>query len=86
MVEHDWNAWLAGHDLTHAGFLALHGLASGPLPQRELAAAHAAGGAYARKVRHPDEVEEAVAAAMHAVKIEGRAAVLDVWLPHLMDG
>ncbi|QIM21871.1 MarR family transcriptional regulator [Phycicoccus sp. HDW14] len=39
MVEHDWNAWLAGHDLTHAGFLALHGLASGPLPQRELAAA-----------------------------------------------
>ena len=39
MVEREWNAWLADHDLTHAGFLALHGLGQGPLPQRELAAA-----------------------------------------------
>lgn len=39
MVEREWNAWLADHDLTHAGFLALHGLSHGPLPQRELAAA-----------------------------------------------
>ena len=26
LVEHDWNHWLARHDLTHAGFLALHTL------------------------------------------------------------
>jgi|SRR6478735_2201111 len=39
MVEREWNAWLADHDLTHAGFLALHSLAQGPLPQRQLAAA-----------------------------------------------
>lgn len=39
LVERDWNAWLAQHDLTHAGLLALHGLEQGPLPQRELAAA-----------------------------------------------
>lgn len=39
MVEHDWNAWLADHELTHAGLLALHALQSGPLTQRELATA-----------------------------------------------
>ncbi|HET9650155.1 MAG TPA: MarR family transcriptional regulator [Microlunatus sp.] len=39
MVEHQWNAWLAQHELTHAGFLALHTLGSGPLTQRQLAAA-----------------------------------------------
>lgn len=38
MVEHEWNGWLADHDLTHAGFLALHTLGGGPLTQRELAA------------------------------------------------
>ena len=31
LIEHDWNAWLATHDLTHAGLLALHGLEGGPL-------------------------------------------------------
>jgi DNA-binding MarR family transcriptional regulator len=39
MIEHDWNAWLATHDLTHAGLLALHALEDGPLTQRKLAAA-----------------------------------------------
>lgn len=39
LIEHDWNAWLATHDLTHAGLLALHALQSGPLTQRSLAAA-----------------------------------------------
>jgi len=39
LIEHDWNAWLATHDLTHAGLLALHALEGGPLTQRKLAAA-----------------------------------------------
>jgi MarR family transcriptional regulator, organic hydroperoxide resistance regulator len=39
LIEHDWNAWLATHDLTHAGLLALHALEGGPLTQRQLAAA-----------------------------------------------
>lgn len=39
LVEHDWNAWLAGRGLTHAGLLALHALDEGPLTQRRLAAA-----------------------------------------------
>ena len=29
LVEHDWNDWLATHDLTHAGLLALHALQAG---------------------------------------------------------
>jgi MarR family transcriptional regulator, organic hydroperoxide resistance regulator len=39
MVEHHWNVWLAQHELTHAGFLALHALGEGPMTQRGLAAA-----------------------------------------------
>lgn len=38
-VEHDWNARLAEHGLTHAGLVALHALETGPLTQRQLAAA-----------------------------------------------
>lgn len=37
LVEHDWNAWLATHDITHAGLIALHALEQGPLTQRQLA-------------------------------------------------
>ena len=40
LIEHDWNDWLANHDLTHAGLLALHALQGGPLTQRQLAAAN----------------------------------------------
>ncbi len=39
LVEQDWNSWLAGRDLTHAGLVALHALRDGPRTQRELAAA-----------------------------------------------
>src|SRR6187551_1077936 len=39
LIEHDWNALLTTHDLTHAGLLALHALQAGPLTQRKLAAA-----------------------------------------------
>ena len=40
LVEHDWNDWLATHDLTHAGLLALHALQAGPFTQRQLAGAN----------------------------------------------
>jgi DNA-binding MarR family transcriptional regulator len=39
LVEQEWNCWLAGQDLTHAGLMALHALRAGPQAQRELAAA-----------------------------------------------
>jgi acetolactate synthase-1/2/3 large subunit len=45
--------------------------------------AAAAGGAYARTVRRTEEVEAAIAEALHAVRVEKRAAVLDVWLARL---
>jgi acetolactate synthase-1/2/3 large subunit len=45
--------------------------------------AAAAGGALARTVHRAGELDGALAEAMAAVKHEGRAAVIDVWLPHL---
>ncbi len=45
--------------------------------------AAAAGGAYARAVKRPEEVEEAVIEALRIVREEQRCAVLDVWLEHL---
>jgi acetolactate synthase-1/2/3 large subunit len=45
--------------------------------------AAAAGGAFARKISHPDEVEPAITAGLKAVREEGRSAVLDVELPAL---
>jgi acetolactate synthase-1/2/3 large subunit len=45
--------------------------------------AAASGGAFARTVRRPDEMERAVAEAFHAVRVDRRSAVLDVWVPHL---
>ncbi|BBD01507.1 acetolactate synthase I/II/III large subunit [Sphingobium sp. YG1] len=44
--------------------------------------AAAAGGAWGRQVRHPDEVDEAIAEALAMVREHRRAAVLDVWLDH----
>jgi DNA-binding MarR family transcriptional regulator len=38
-VEHDWNAALAEHEITHAGLVVLSALQRGALTQRELAAA-----------------------------------------------
>jgi len=52
-------------------------------PPDYAAIAGAAGGAYARTLRRPDEVEAAVAEAFAVVRNERRAAVLDVWVPHL---
>jgi len=45
--------------------------------------AAAAGGAFARIVRQPEELAPALDEAFHAVREERRCAVLDVWLPHL---
>lgn len=45
--------------------------------------AAAAGGAFARIVKRPNELEQALVDALHAVREEGRCAVLDVWVPHL---
>lgn len=39
-----------------------------------------AGAAFARVVRMPHEVEPAIEEALHAVRVKGRCAVLDVWL------
>ena len=47
------------------------------------AIAAAAGGAYARVVKRPQEVEAAVAEGLRVVLEEERCAVLDVWLSHL---
>ncbi len=45
--------------------------------------AAAAGGALAQTVRTPEELDAALDRALHAVREEGRCAVLDAWLPHL---
>lgn len=45
--------------------------------------AAAAGGAFARIVRRPEELNPALAEALNVVRREHRCAVLDVWLPHL---
>jgi DNA-binding MarR family transcriptional regulator len=39
LVEHEWNAHLSHWDLNHASIAVLHVLLTGPLTQRELAAA-----------------------------------------------
>ena len=47
------------------------------------AIAAAAGGAFAKIVRRPEEVEASVAEALRVVREEKRCAVLDVWLERL---
>jgi acetolactate synthase-1/2/3 large subunit len=47
------------------------------------AIATAAGGAFARIVKRPEDVEAAVAEGLRIVREEKRCAVLDVWLPRL---
>src|SRR5262249_22095334 len=45
--------------------------------------AAAAGVAFARIVRRPEELDPALTEALKVVRQEHRCAVLDVWLPHL---
>lgn len=47
------------------------------------AIAAAAGGAFARIVKRPEDVEASIIEALRVVREEKRCAVLDVWLPHL---
>jgi acetolactate synthase-1/2/3 large subunit len=58
------------------------GVAFDPPPDYAGIAA-AAGGAYAEKIRRPEEVVPALQRALHAVRAEGRCAVIDAWLAHL---
>jgi acetolactate synthase-1/2/3 large subunit len=78
-----WNAprfsTLALHPDGYASKAADLGLSFAPAPDYAGIAA-AAGGAFARLVRQPEEVPEALAAALAAVREEQRCAVLDVWL------
>lgn len=75
---------LAVHGQGYAAAADDIGVAFDPPPDHSAIAA-AAGGAFARKVERASALPGALAEAMHAVKVERRAAVLDVWLPHLMD-
>jgi acetolactate synthase I/II/III large subunit len=52
-------------------------------PPDYAAIAIAAGGGFGRTIRHPREVEPAIAEALRAVRDERRCAVLDVWLAPL---
>ena len=70
---------LAIHPDGHASRAKDLGLAFDPPPDYAGIAA-AAGGAYARSVKKPGEVERAIADALHAVKVENRSALLDIWL------
>jgi acetolactate synthase-1/2/3 large subunit len=58
------------------------GVAFDPPPDYSAIAA-VSGGAFARKVERAEEVAGAIEEAVGVVREERRAAVLDVWLPHL---
>ncbi len=73
---------LGVHPHGHASRANDIGVAFDPPPDYAGIAA-AAGGAFARTVKRPEELDTALDAAMHAIRVEKRAAVLDVWLAHL---
>jgi acetolactate synthase-1/2/3 large subunit len=73
---------LAVHPDGYASRAADLGVGFDPAPDHGGIAA-AAGGAFARKVQRPEDVDGAIAEALAAVRVEKRAAVLDVVLPHL---
>ncbi len=73
---------LAVHPDGYASRANAIGVEFDPAPDHSAIAA-AAGGAYARKLERPDEVEEAIAEALKVVREEKRCAVLEVKIPHL---
>jgi len=73
---------LAVHPDGYAARAADIGVDFEPAPDHGGIAA-AAGGAFARRVQQPQELDDAIAEALHAVRTQKRAAVLDVILPHL---
>jgi acetolactate synthase-1/2/3 large subunit len=81
-----WNApkysTLAVHPKGYASRANTIDVSFDPPPDYSAIAA-AAGGAYARVVMKPEEVEPAVVEGLRVVREEKRSAVLDIWLPHL---
>ena len=73
---------LAVHPDGYAARAADIGVNFAPAPDYGGIAA-AAGGAFARKVQRPQELDEAIVEALEAVRVHKRAAVLDVILPQL---
>ncbi len=73
---------LAVHPQGHASRANSIGVEFDPVPDHSAIAA-AAGGAYARKIERPEDIETTLAEAFAAVRDEKRCAVLDVRLPHL---
>lgn len=73
---------LAVHPQGYASRANSIGVEFDPAPDHSAIAA-AAGGAYARKIERPEEIEAALAEAFAVVRNEKRCAVLDVRLPHL---
>lgn len=73
---------LAVHPQGHASHANAIGVEFDPAPDYAAIAA-AAGGAFARKVERPNEVEAAIVEALKVVREEKRCAVLDVRVPHL---
>jgi acetolactate synthase-1/2/3 large subunit len=68
---------LALHPAGHASRAKNPGVSFAPPPDYAAIAA-AAGGAHARKITAPAELDAAIAQALHAVRYENRSAVLDV--------
>jgi len=73
---------LAVHPQGYASRADAIGVEFDPAPDHAAIAA-AAGGAWARKIERPEEVEAALAEALKVVRDEKRCAVLDVQIPHL---
>lgn len=73
---------LAVHPDGYASRADAIGVEFDPAPDHAAIAA-AAGGAYARKVERPEEVEAAIVEALRVVRKEKRCAVLDVRVPRL---
>ena len=73
---------LAVHPKGYASRANEIGVEFDPTPDHAAIAA-AAGGAYARKIEKPEEVEAALAEALKVVREEKRCAVLEVRIPHL---
>ncbi len=71
---------LAVHPQGHTSRTDDIGTSFEPAPDYAAIAA-AAGGAHPEIVRRPDDVEPALQRALHAIRNEGRCAVIDAWLP-----
>ena len=73
---------LAVHPQGYASRANEIGVEFDPAPDHAAIAA-AAGGAWARRLERPEEVEAAITEALRVVRQENRCAVLDVRVPHL---